>query len=95
MVDPEESVAFKDFASRWKAIHEEGEEKNWLAWEGGYEGEYVPFSPEEREAERKREAERIATALAEYRRKEKARNKEELYLKIQATLRKHYYGRGV
>lgn len=95
MVDPEESAAFKDFEARWKAIHEEGEEKNWLIWEGGYEGELVPYSPEEREQAEKLAAERQAEALAEYHRKEKDRQKKEKYERAQKTLRDHYYGKGV
>lgn len=95
MVDPDESVAFKDFEARWNAIHEEGDKKNWLIWEGGYEGELVPYSPEARERAEILAAERQAAALAEYHRKEKARKKAEQYERAQKTLRDHYYGKGV
>ena len=30
-----------DFEKRWDAIHKEGEEKGYLVWSGGYEGEWV------------------------------------------------------
>jgi len=48
-LEPAFSEARAEFKVRWDAIWKEGHDKNYLVWEGSYEGEYVVDDATERE----------------------------------------------
>jgi hypothetical protein len=88
----QEDVEYEAFAEAWTRIEKQGYDRGWLRW-SGYESGPELYSPTERRTEefQRAERERLQAALQEKLRIQ--REKEALFEKRQADLKKEIFGK--
>lgn len=81
---PEEVARFEDFATRWNAINDEGENNNWLEWTNSYESTLELQHPSARERERTRQL-HMEMLAAEHLAQTKAKNERRKQAELEAA----------